>query len=366
MRDGELRGSDMPSEVIVVGAGIIGASIAWHLAKAGADVTILDHAGRPGGVATPCSFGWINATFGNPEPYYRLRIRAMAEWKRLAEDVPGLPVSWQGGLCWDRPRAELERLAADHSAWGYGIREVDRDEAARIEPNLAEPPDFALFVAEEGAAEPEATARLLIADAQARGARLLAGTEVRAIRVGGTGRATVETSAGRFEADEIVLAAGAASASLAEAAGVALPMETPPGLLVHSRPHPPLLAGLVLADRLHMRQTVDGRLVAGADYGGADPGPDAEATARLLFEGMKVMLKGAGKLEYEGYTLGFRPTPADGFPALGRPKGVGDLYVAVTHSGVTLAPAIGLFAAREILEGARDKLLSPYGADRFG
>jgi glycine/D-amino acid oxidase-like deaminating enzyme len=81
---------------------------------------------------------------------------------------------------------------------------------------------------------------------------------------------------------------------------------------------------------------------------------------------MKSMLKDADRLEYEGYTLGFRPTPADGFPALGRPKGVGNLYVAVTHSGVTLAPAIGLFAAQEILEGARDRLLAPYGADRFG
>jgi glycine/D-amino acid oxidase-like deaminating enzyme len=115
-----------------------------------------------------------------------------------------------------------------------------------------------------------------------------------------------------------------------------------------------------------MRQTAEGRLVAGADYGGADPGPDADATARRLFDSMKAMLRNAGRLEYEGYTLGFRPTPADGFPALGRPKGIGDLYVAVTHSGVTLAPAIGLFAAREILDGARDPLLAPYGADRFG
>jgi glycine/D-amino acid oxidase-like deaminating enzyme len=363
MRNG--KGIGMAGQVIVVGAGIIGASIAWHLAKAGAGVTVLDRA-APGGVATPASFGWINGSFGNPEPYYRLRIRAMAEWKRLAAEVPGLPVSWPGGLCWDRPRAELEALAANHSAWGYGVRAVDRDEAARLEPGLAEPPESAFFVAEEGAAEPEATARLLIADAQRRGARLLCETGVRAIRVGGAGRPAVETSAGTLDADEIVLAAGAASSALALAAGISLPMKTPPGLLVHSRPHPPLLNRLALGDRLHMRQTAEGRLVAGADYGGADPGPDADATARRLFETMKSMLKGAGGLEYEGYTLGFRPTPADGFPALGRPKGAENLYVAVTHSGVTLAPAIGLFAAREILDGVRDPLLAPYGADRFG
>jgi glycine/D-amino acid oxidase-like deaminating enzyme len=354
----------MPREVIVIGAGIIGASIAWHLAKAGTKVTILDKA-EPGGVATPCSFGWINASFGNPEPYYRLRIRAMAEWKRLATEVPSLPVRWQGGLCWDRPRAELEGLGAEHSSWGYGVRELCRDEITRIEPNLAEPPEFALLVAEEGAAEPTTSARMLVADARKRGAQLVAGAEVRALHIGDTSRAHVETNEGTFEADEIVLAAGAASAALADAAGISLPMKTPPGLLVHSHPHPPLLNGLVMADRVHMRQTTEGRLVAGADYGGADPGPDADATARRLFDTMKSMLKEAESLEYEGYTLGFRPTPLDGFPALGRPKGVDNLYIAATHSGVTLAPAIGLFAAQEILDGIRDPLLACYRADRF-
>ncbi|TCU15825.1 FAD dependent oxidoreductase [Rhizobium sullae] len=51
--------------VIVVGAGIIGASIAWHLAKADAAVTVI--AQETGGVATPNSFAWINASWGNPE-----------------------------------------------------------------------------------------------------------------------------------------------------------------------------------------------------------------------------------------------------------------------------------------------------------
>ena len=58
--------------IIVVGSGIIGASIAWHLTVAGAAVTVVDE-GEPGGQATRNSWAWINARWGNSEPYFRLR-----------------------------------------------------------------------------------------------------------------------------------------------------------------------------------------------------------------------------------------------------------------------------------------------------
>jgi len=60
-----------------------------------------------------------------------------------------------------------------------------------------------------------------------------------------------------------------------------------------------------------------------------------------------------------------RPMPEDGFPAVGFVPGPEGLYVAVMHSGVTLAPAIGRFAAEEILDGARIDLLAPYRPSRF-
>ncbi|MER9246635.1 FAD-binding oxidoreductase [Mesorhizobium sp. M0590] len=351
-------------QVIVIGAGIIGASIAWHLTRAGAKVTVIAGSGA-GGVATPNSFAWINASWGNPEVYFRLRIRSMAEWTRLANEVPGIPLQWCGGLWWDLPRPELEAYAAEHSAWGCGIERVDRAGAARIEPNLAELPDFALYVAEEGVAEPVAATQALLADAERRGARIVAETTVTAL-VQANGRiAGVDTSGGRIAADEVVIAAGAGSPALAATAGIELPIETPPGLIVHSRPYEKLLNGLVIGDRLHMRQTAEGRIIAGSDFGGADPGMDAAATARDLFAAMKAMLRGADELELDFHTIGYRPTPVDGFPIIGRAEGTSGVYVAVMHSGITLAPAVGLFAAREILDGERDPLLDPYGLGRF-
>ncbi|WP_244619877.1 FAD-binding oxidoreductase [Mesorhizobium sp. NFR06] len=353
----------MTKHVIVIGAGIIGASIAWHLTRVGARVTVVSESGA-GGVATPNSFAWINASWGNPEVYFRLRIRAMAEWQRLANELPGLPLAWCGGLCFDLPPDRLEAYAAEHSSWGYGIERVDRERAAQIEPNLVVPPDFAVHVAEEGVAEPVATAKALLADAEQRGAQVIVGAVDRLILSDGKVTGVI-VSGETIGADEVVVAAGAGAPAIVATAGVKLPLDTPPGLIVHSRPYRKLLNGLVLAERLHMRQSAEGRIIAGSDFAGGDPGENPEATARDLFALTKAALRGAEGLEFDFHTVGYRPTPADGFPIVSRAAGVGGLYIAVMHSGITLAPAIGLFAAREILEGERNALLAPYGLERF-
>jgi glycine/D-amino acid oxidase-like deaminating enzyme len=77
------------------------------------------------------------------------------------------------------------------------------------------------------------------------------------------------------------------------------------------------------------------------------------------------MLRGGEGLEYDGFQVGVRPIPADGFPTVGRARGLAGLTIAVMHSGITLAPAVGRLVAEEILTGHRDPLLSPYGPDRF-
>lgn len=326
-------------------------------------MTVVSESGA-GGVATPNSFAWVNASWGNPEIYFQLRIRAMSEWTRLAKDVPGLPFAWCGGLCFDLPPDRLEAYAAEHSSWGYGIERVDAKRAGEIEPNLVAPPDFAVYVAEEGVAEPVPTAKALLADAERLGARVIVGAVDRLTLSNGKVTGAV-VSGETISAEEIVVAAGAGSPAIAATAGIELPLDTPPGLIVHSRPHRKLLNGLVHAERLHMRQTAEGRIIAGSDFAGGDPGEDPEAAARQLFAVTKAALRGADELELDFHTVGYRPTPVDGFPVISRADGVGGLYIAVMHSGITLAPAVGLFAAREILEGERDVLLTPYGLERF-
>jgi glycine/D-amino acid oxidase-like deaminating enzyme len=351
--------------ILVIGAGIIGASIAYHLLRDGARVTILD-AGPGGGLATRHSWAWINASWGNPEPYFRLRLRSMREWRRLQAEIPGLAVNWCGGLLWDLPAEKLSDYAQAQAAWGYDIRAVSRAEAQRIEPQLARPPEHAVFAAAEGAVEPLAATAALLQAAIARGAVLLAHHEVSALDIS-AGRITgVVTEAGRIAADQIVIAAGAASDRLAASAGLTLPMSAPAGLLVVTRPSPMLLKGLVMAPELHVRQRQDGCLIAGSDFGGADPGTAPHEVAERILAALRDLLIAGPDLVFDHYTIGYRPLPADDHPAIGRPTAHDNLYLAVTHSGITLAPALGQFAAQEILAGRRDPLLAPYGLTRFG
>lgn len=115
-----------------------------------------------------------------------------------------------------------------------------------------------------------------------------------------------------------------------------------------------------------MRQAADGRIVAATSFNGTDPGEDPGATAQMLFADLASRLSPDAGLVYDSYKIGYRPMPKDGFPIIGRASGLAGLYLAVTHSGITLAPAIGRFAADEILNNNSEPLLAPYRLSRFG
>ena len=111
----------MSSDVVVVGAGSVGANVAYRLAEHGARVTLLE-AGAPGGGTSSASFAWLNAFHKTPRPYYALNVASMAEHAMLADDLSAFVgySGWYhatGGLHWQEPpdaqadlRANVERL----------------------------------------------------------------------------------------------------------------------------------------------------------------------------------------------------------------------------------------------------------------
>jgi glycine/D-amino acid oxidase-like deaminating enzyme len=349
----------MPRDhILIAGAGIIGASIAYHLAKRGARVTIAE-AQRPAAGATGKSFGWINATFSKrPCAYYELNVLGMAEWRRLEIDLDGeLKVQWGGSVAWcpSGPEAEeLRQNVHDHQQWGYATQLIHEEELRRLLPAVSPGAcDAACYCEQEGAVDPVDAASLLLRKAREFGAELQCPREVTTLDL---------------EAGTIVLACGVDLPRLAQMAGVHAPLKDSPGVLVHTAPLPRLIHSVVLAPGVHFKQTLDGRIVAGgqvvAGAGTAVTAANVDQAGEIFRQAVR-FLPQLQDAAIEHVTLGYRVMPQDEYPILGFAERCPNIYLAATHSGVTLAPLIGRLAALEILDGVPVSLLDPYRPSRF-
>lgn len=355
-----------PKMTIVIGGGIIGASIAWHLAQS-SNVTII--AEKLGGVATPNSFAWINAGGPSDPRYYEFRNRSMEHWREMTEQIPELPISWTGALSWSATENETASSQTGYLKAGTDIVRVNNTEMSALEPELEDSlfPEWnwGLRVQDEGSIEAHTAAEILISKAEALGAKVLT-TSVSGFLKDNKNRVTgVNTPNGTIHGDHVVLAAGLGSVPLLATEGVKLPVEGRAGLLANTLPvQKQYLNTLFHGPDLNMRQTRDGRILAGESFAGSDAGVDAEKTAREIIAKVKEAFKDSDEIEYGYYTLGIRPDPEDGLPILGDTPLEG-LDVAVMHSGVTLAAIVGKLIAEKVLTGYSDAALEYFRLSRF-
>lgn len=362
-----------PRKVVVIGAGILGAAIGYELSKRGAEVTILDRAG-PAAATTGDSFAYLNAsTKASSRPYYTLNWLGMAGWHAW-QNEPGapLPLKWAGSVYWRDDAAKARQVAetlATVRGWGYAGQPVDAAQIRRLLPGVTVPgAPTGAFYPEEGSVDPAEAVRALLERAQQHGATVRYPVEVTSLIVEDSQVRGVRTKDGELRADTVVIAAGHGSQALAESLGVALPLTASTGILVHTAPQPHFLDKVVFASHNTFRQKVDGRVViSGSGHeGGGGPGSSPEEIGRGILASAAQYLPQLRDAKIERVSFGQRVLPGDSFPIVGFAPKVSQLYVAVSHSGVTLAPVIGRWAATEILDGARVDLLDEgFRPDRF-
>jgi len=342
-------------QIAVIGSGIVGASIAYHLARRGEAVVLVD-GGQPGDGVTARSFGWLNVSHGRTQRYRQLRLRALADWHRLETDLRRVLANWCGALSWSADQAETERMVCTYAAEGFDLELVERGAIRRREPGLLDPPACAALAPEEGAVDPAAVTRTMVAAAVENGAEVVAGRTAQEIltdngRVVGlvlsdSGPDGGSPAAGRLPADRVVVAAGTGATDLL--AGMAVPMTLvpSPSVLLRFTGAAPLVNGIVAGPDFECRHSADGRLWAAEDYDvGADPPALAEIIGQDALVALRAGLAGAEDLALLSAEIGWRPMPADDLPIIGPVPSVEGLHVAVMHVGVTLAPLVGRLVA---------------------
>jgi glycine/D-amino acid oxidase-like deaminating enzyme len=366
-------------DVAVVGGGMLGASVAYHLMRAGRRVVVLD-AGAGAGRATDNSFAWLNAVSKEPEAYHRLNAAGMAEYERLAAELDGLAVHRTGCVEWmagTHDESQLDKKVARLQARGYAARWITPAELAALEPGLR-PGDAAriAFYERDAWVDAPSVARAMLDAVCAAGGEVRNGWQVSAIQHGGKHAAAVESDAGVVTAGDVVLCAGTGTGALARRLGAEVPVENRPGLLAVTTEVPAgALGRVVYAPGVHMRPDTGGGLRLGADdvdemakehFAAAPPEPvPPPPWASVLLDRARMVLPALADTELAHVRIGVRPVPADGHTVCGRLPEWGNVYVAVTHSGITLGPLLGRLLTEEIVSGARDPLLADFRPERF-
>jgi glycine oxidase len=348
-------------KVIIVGGGVIGCSIAYHLQTSGASVLLLERGGIGSG-ASGAAAGMLIAPIedtGNPG-FNELRRASLEMYPELitrVQEASGISVAYKTPgmlrVATTPGMAEVLREAADIHAelvW------LDAADARRMEPALAADTLGAAFSEGDADLDPGLWTKALASAAEDAGADVRAGVTVQSLAHGG-----VRTDQGDFHGDAVVVAAGPWTESLTG-------IESPPmrGQMISYRSD--ALHHAIWGEDGYLLPKPGGFVWAGATV--EDAGFAKETT-----EGGIAHLKGMAERLVPRLAdcpvayawAGLRPGSSDGLPVIGRLPDTEKAYVASGHfrNGILLAPITGALMAELVLEGRLDERLVPFSPGRF-
>ncbi|MDQ4106489.1 MAG: glycine oxidase ThiO [Actinomycetota bacterium] len=363
-------------DLAVVGGGVIGCSIAYHAARRGAKVALLE-AEEIGAGASGAAAGMLNAQAEahEPGPFLDLSLKSRTMHRALAEELyeeTGLDPEyvWSGTLRVALDERFAKKLAETRS-WqreaGLSAHWLDPKEARELEPGLSSEAIAALYLPEDGQVNSPRLVRALALAAIRKDASVTEADRVTGFLADGERVTGVRTAQREILAGSVVLAGGSASGVLSGALGLHLPVHPVKGETLTVTVRATAARANVWDDRCYLVPKRDGRVIVGAteEAGVYDRRPTLGGVAKLS-EAATRLLPEISSASFGGAWGGLRPGTPDGLPFLGDVEGVEGLFLATGHyrNGVLLAPVTGEVIAALALGETPVIDVSPFSCER--
>ena len=249
---------------------------------------------------------------------------------------------------------QLRERIQQIQTWGYPCRLITRDELLALEPHLHPGTVLAASLSEADIhIETDTFIDVCLSRACEAEAVVHAQTSVTGFVIRNGNITAVKTTNGEFPCDVVVLASGVQTTELASLVQAYIPQQRSPGIVIKTTPCAEVLHNVAIIhapstdahhQHLHLRQLMDGSLSIGQGTQEGINRDDSQQHADALLDRAKSYLPAIADAKAIPTPVGYRPMPLDGFPILGFTGAVPNLYIALMHSGVTLAPLVGEMA----------------------
>ena len=360
--------------IIIIGAGIVGSSIAYHLTKMGAEVTVIER-DRPAAHASGKNFGWLHASYPTkPYNFHHLLGLSLLAYKKLETEI-GIDIHWGGSLEWHASKESQKILTEEikvQQGFGVPIQMISGEQAHELEPNVQFDKEARVaFSQSDGAVDSNEVVNKFLEKTINLGGQVLYPVTYENVIVKEGKIVAVRTSIGEIEADQVVFACGDDTDELLNIDVLKTPE---PEIILRTQPMKKIIDRVLVMPSFHIHQQDDGTVIIG-EQGGAPIShlnrlamkPESFPSAAFeiqhgerLLDIAKQYVPQLKTVKLEEVVIGWIPSTHNGGPVVGHLKNIPGTYLATTNSGVTLAPIIGELVAMELLDGTETNLLADF------